>query len=83
MSEPQVFTGVTPQQYSILVEKAKSNGIDLSGDSGTAAKYGVEVKWNYAREAQQLTIQCTKAPFFMSAADVDTRIKKMVTESLA
>lgn len=83
MSAPQVFNGVTPEKYAILVAKAKSAGIELNGDSGTAARYGVEVTWNYSPAAQQLSIQCTKSPFFMSAADVDARIKNMVTESLA
>ena len=81
--EPQVFTGITPDQYGKLAEKATAAGIELSGNSGTASKFGVEVTWNYLPTDQVLTIQCLKAPFFMSKADVDHRIQKLVHESLA
>jgi hypothetical protein len=81
-SAPQVFKGVTPDQYARLVEKAKTAGIDLSGNSGSASKYGVEIAWNYASAAQELTLHCLKTPFFMCAADVDAKIAALVKESL-
>ena len=81
--EPQVFTGITPDQYAKLADKARATGIELNGNSGTASKFGVEVTWNYSPADQVLTIQCLKAPFFMSTADVDTRIQNLVHESLA
>jgi len=82
-SAPQLFKGVTPDQYARLVHKAKGAGIDLNGDAGTASKFGVEVGWNYSRASQELTLQTLKTPFFMSAADVDARILSLVRESLA
>lgn len=82
-SAPQVFNNVTPEQYARLVEKAKASGIELSGNSGTASKYGVEIAYRYAPDAQQLTLQCLKAPFFMKSADVDSKIQTLVTQSLA
>ena len=82
-SVPQIFKGVTPEQYARLVEKARGAGIDLSGPSGTASKFGVEVAWNYVAGIQELTLHCLKAPFFMSTADVDARIQALVKESLA
>jgi hypothetical protein len=81
--EPQVFNGITPDQYAKLADKAKGAGIDLSGNNGTASKFGVEVTWNYSPADQVLTMQCLKAPFFMSRADVDSRIHKLVQDSLA
>jgi len=80
---PQVFKSITPEQYALLVEKARGAGIELSGNSGTASKYGVEVTWNYVPEAQELTLQTLKTPFFMSIADVDGRIQSLVRDSLA
>lgn len=77
-SAPQIFQGVTPEQYAQLVEKAKEAGIDLAGNSGTASKYGVEIAWNYSPESHELSIQCLKAPFFMSAADVNAKIRSLV-----
>jgi hypothetical protein len=44
---------------------------------------GVEVAWNYSPDAQQLSIQCLKTPFFISAADVNQKIHGLVTETLA
>ena len=80
---PQVFTGVTPEQYARLAERARGAGIDLDGNNGTASKFGVEVRWNYEPENQRLTIQVLKTPFFLNAADVDGRIQTLVQESLA
>lgn len=79
---PQVFTGVTPEQYARLVEKARGAGIELYGNTGTASKFGVEIAWNYVPATQELTLQCLNTPFFMNAADVDARIQKLVRESL-
>jgi hypothetical protein len=82
-SAPQVFKGVTPEQYARLVEKANASGLELTGNSGTASKLGVEVAWTYLPDAQQLTIQCLKAPFFMKTSDIDAKIQTLVTQSLA
>ena len=82
MPGPQVFTGVTPDQFARLVEKARGAGIDLNGNSGTASKFGVEMSWNYEPDKQQLTIQCLKTPPFLNAADIDARIQTLVQQSL-
>jgi hypothetical protein len=82
-SAPLVFKGVTPDQFARLVEKAKGAGIDISGNTGSASKFGLEIAWNYAPSSQELTLQCLKTPFFMSASDVDTKIHSLVQQSLA
>jgi len=82
-SAPQVFNGVTPDQFTRLVEKAKAAGIDITGNTGTASKFGVEITWNYAPATQELSLQCLKTPFFMSASDVNTKIHSLVAQSLA
>lgn len=79
---PQIFNGIDPERYARLVNKARSAGISIDGNSGTAAKFGVEVAWNYEPEAKQLTFQCIKTPFFMKAADVQSRIQSLVEETL-
>jgi hypothetical protein len=80
---PQVFSGITPDQFSKLIEKAKVAGIDLAGNSGTASKFGVEISWNYIPEAQDLTLHCLHTPFFVKPADVNAKIQALVKESLA
>jgi hypothetical protein len=82
-SAPQVFNGVTPDQYARLAEKAKAAGIDIDGNSGAASKFGVEIAWNYVPTTQELTLQCLKTPFFMKASDVNAKIQSLVTQSLA
>ena len=79
---PLVFPGITPAQYVKLVEKAKTAGIELVGNSGTASKFGVEIAWNYAPETQELTLHCLKTPFFVKPEDVHARIEALVKESL-
>jgi hypothetical protein len=83
MQPPQVFEGVTPEQYARLVDKARDAGIDLQGYTGTASKFGVEVAWDYEPVIQKLTIQTVKTPFFMNPSDIDARIQSLVRASLA
>jgi hypothetical protein len=80
---PQVFRGITAERYAILLKKAQANGINLSGNGGTASKYGVEVAWNYDQAGQELTFHCLRTPFFMKPEDVNAQIESMVKESLA
>ena len=81
-SEPQVFTGIAPAQYATLMQKAQAAGFSLSGNSGTASKFGVEVAWNYSPEARELTLHCLRTPFFLSGEEVNARLKALVTEAL-
>jgi hypothetical protein len=81
-SAPQIFSPVTLAQYETLIQRAQAAGIALTGDSGTASRFGVEVTWNYSAETQKLEIQCLSTPFFVKAADVDAKIRSVVTEAL-
>jgi hypothetical protein len=80
---PQVFSGITPETYAKLTEKARASGIELAGNSGTASKFGVQVAWNYVPETQQLTFQCLQTPFFVSADDIDRKLQTLVQHALA
>jgi len=79
---PQVFSGITPAKYAALVEKAKDAGIPMSGNSGRASKMGVEVEWDYSAERQELVLTCHRTPFFMSVADVNTKLHELVNQAL-
>lgn len=74
-SAPQVFSGVTPENYATLIKKALSAGLNLSGNSGTATRSGVEMSWSYSPETQQLTIQCLATPFFVKPEQVNAKIQ--------
>jgi hypothetical protein len=80
---PQVFSGITPEQYAKLSAKAQAAGIDMRGSSGTASKFGVEMAWNYSAAAQELTVHCLRTPFFVKADDVNAKIQALVKETLA
>jgi hypothetical protein len=82
-SLPQVFSNIAPDQYSRLVEKAKAAGIDLSGNIGTATKFGVEVSWAYSPEKQELVLECLRTPFFVKPEDVNARLQSLVKDALA
>ncbi len=79
---PQVFPGITPEQYAKLMARAQSAGLNLSGNSGTATKFGVEVTWNYSPEAQELTLQCLRTPIFVKPEAVNAKIQALVKETL-
>jgi hypothetical protein len=79
---PQVFPGITPEQYAKLTAKAQSAGIALNGNSGTASKFGVEVAWNYSPETQELTLQCLRTPIFVKPEAVNAKIQALVRETL-
>jgi hypothetical protein len=78
---PRTFSGITTDQYAQLIIKAKASGLDLSGNSGTASKFGVEIQWTYSPESQQLTVQCLRTPMFVSAATVYGKLQALVEQS--
>jgi len=80
---PLVFSNITPQHFSALAEKARANGIDISGNTGTASQFGVEVSWDYVPTTGQLTLHCLRTPFFLKLEDVNTRLRKMVESTTA
>lgn len=80
---PLVFSNITPAQYAALTAKAKSSGIDLTGNTGTASSYGVEVAWNYSPDSRQLMLQCLKTPFLMSTAEVDSELQSLVLQNIS
>ena len=82
-SEPQVFSNIAPEQYSRLIDQARAAGIDLSGNTGTVTKFGVEVSWNYSPEKRELVLQCHRTPFFVKADDVNSKLQSLVKDTLA
>lgn len=82
-SAPLEFDGITPAQFAAMGAKAREAGIALDGNSGTAEKFGVEVRWDYAPDTGRLVFEVLKTPFFVKADDVVVRLRKMVEQSLA
>jgi hypothetical protein len=80
-SAPQVFSNIKPEKYAALVQRANAAGINMTGNSGTASQFGVEVSWSYSPEACELTIQCLNTAFFVSPETVNAKIKKLVEQA--
>lgn len=83
MAEGHVFRNVSPAQFAKLQEKARGAGIEMTGNSGSASKFGAEVAWNYDPDTQELSIQVLSAPFFMKKEDVEARMRTLVEQSIA
>ena len=79
---PQIFENISPAQFALLQQKAGAAGIPISGNSGSASKMGVEVAWDYTPGTGQLSLHCLKTPFFISANDVNQKIRDLVTQTL-
>jgi hypothetical protein len=81
--QPQIFSGITPEQFEKLTAKAQAAGIGLTGSSGTSSKFGVEIGWSYSAATRQLTVQCLNTPFFVKPEDVCAKIDALVKETCA
>jgi hypothetical protein len=82
-SKSQIFSNIAPEQWAKLMQKANASGMEMSGNCGRANRMGVEVEWNYSEQLQQLELTCLRAPFFMSADDVNAKLRDMVNQTLA
>jgi hypothetical protein len=79
----QTFTSVTQQQFDCIANKASSNGLAISGNSGIASKSGFEVSWNFDPANQVLEIQALKEPFFVPCSKINSTIHDIVDECVA
>jgi hypothetical protein len=74
----QNFTGFTPERFDCLLQKAQAVGIDITGNSGTASRDGIEIAWNFDPSAQTLTIQCIAAPLLVPCGLINSKIRTLV-----
>ena len=73
-----VLTGITAEKYQSLLAKAHSQGLDLTGETGSTAFQGMDFSWTYDSEGQCLTIQCTGNPIFVPCSMIESRIRGLV-----
>jgi hypothetical protein len=79
MSCPAItLGGLTPEKYASLLETAKRQGLELTGDRGSTAYQGMDFTWSYDAAAESLTIQCTSKPFFVPCSMIEERIRQLV-----
>ena len=70
----QVFEGVTPDKWDLLVSKAKALGVEIDSDSGSYSRDGFTGQWDYDRATNELSIQCTDKPFFIACGLVNSKV---------
>ena len=79
MCDPIQIEGITPDDFSEIVEKAASQGLVLTGTSGTAELQGCTFSWFYDESVEILTITCTHKPFYVGCDTVNDKIRELVT----
>ena len=77
--ETQTFTGITQARFNCLVQKAaQTSGIAISGNTGSADKDGITIRWQFDPVAQTLELQCTESPFFVPCGTINAQIHNLV-----
>jgi hypothetical protein len=82
-SDVQTFSGITPQHFEWLVQKAQAAGINISGNSGTASRSGITIAWEYDPAAQKLVVQCTDKPVYVGCGTILSQIRELVNNCTA
>jgi hypothetical protein len=72
------FSEIGPEKYKALLATAKSQGLDLSGETGSTTYQGLDFSWTYDAAAQALTIQCTGKPIFVPCSMIESRIRALI-----
>ena len=66
---------MTPGQFDAVAERLKSSqGIELSGPTGTIEKMGV--KASYAYDGETLTVELIEKPFLVTREYVEGKLKE-------
>lgn len=64
---------MSESQFAQVVERAKGQGVELSGREGTIEKMGVKARWAY--DGANLNVDILDKPFFMSRESVEDRLR--------
>jgi hypothetical protein len=73
-----VLSEITTEKYQSLLATAKSQGLDLTGQTGSTTFQGMDFTWSYDPAAQSLAIQCTNKPIFVPCSMIESRIRGLI-----
>jgi hypothetical protein len=76
------YNGVSPEAWQTIQNATSQYGISVETDSGTAAKEGFTITWNYERQAGNLSIQCINSPWFINCSTINSHINDAVEACL-
>jgi len=69
---------ITAEKYQSLLATAKSQGLDLTGETGSTTYQGMDFTWTYSPAAQSLAIQCTNKPMLIPCSMIESRIRSLI-----
>lgn len=72
---------MTEEQFAAASRRFATNGIELTGDSGTLTKDGITAKYDYADG--HLKIEVLDRPFFLPLSMIEGRLSHYLEQSLA
>jgi len=76
------YNNVTSNAWNCGVAKARSYGVTISGNSGSASSSGFTVAWNYNPDNQTLSLQCTDSPWYVPCSIINSQINTAVEQCL-
>ncbi len=72
------LNGVSTEKYQQLIQTAQSQGLQLTGESGSTQYQGMDFTWAYSAKEESLTIQCTNKPMLIPCSMIETRIRSLI-----
>lgn len=79
----QIFSNVTQNTLNCLEAAARSQGYDISGNSGSYTQDGFTIAWNYNSSNETLQIQCTDSPWYVPCSVINGRIHDIAEQYLS
>ena len=68
-------------QFAAATQQLRTNGIELTGTSGTLSKDGVTAKYNYAEG--KFTIEIVDRPSFLPLSLIEGKLQAHLEQSVA
>lgn len=72
---------MTEAQFAAATERLRTNGIELTGNTGTLTKDGVTAKYTYG--GGKLAIEILDRPFLLPLSLIEGRLQSYLEQSVA
>jgi hypothetical protein len=64
---------MTEAEFAAMAEKARAQGVELTGREGLIEKMGVKARWGF--DGATLTVDVLEKPFFLSRQAVEEKLR--------
>lgn len=75
---PQVFSGVTEDDFATIVARAAEKGVTIPSHSGESSRSGFTVRWHFDAAAETLMVHCVSRPFFVPCGTVQDGVRRLI-----